>query len=182
MLIAVISGLVFNWLVKIGKLPDNPVQFESLNSANEKGFLDSLPKTVKGFLKDVVWHGIKDSKSIIKWLFIGIVLASALREVLSPEQYQQYFGNSNFGLAMTIVFATILEVCSEGSAPIASDIFLRAKSPGNAFAFMMAGVSTDYTEIMSIREKMGSWKIALALPLITLPQIIFIAWLIQNYA
>lgn len=41
-----------------------------------------------------------------------------------------------------------MELCSEGSLPIAADIFTRAKSPGNSFAFLMTGVSTDYTEIL----------------------------------
>lgn len=181
MIIAVVSGVIFNYLVKIGKLPENPAsnQMEEEATKEEKSFWNAIPKTPIPFVRDVVWHGIKDSKSIIKWLFIGIILASAIREILSVAQYQEYFGNTGFGLFLTILFATILEVCSEGSAPIASDIFLRAKSPGNAFAFMMAGVSTDYTEIMVLKENTKSWKIAFALPLITLPQVILVAWLIH---
>jgi hypothetical protein len=43
----------------------------------------------------------------------------------------------------------------------------------------MTGVSTDYTEIMSLRETTGSWKVALFLPLITVPQVVIIAWLMN---
>ena len=49
----------------------------------------------------------------------------------------------------------------------------------NSFAFLMAGVSTDYTEIMVLKETTKSWKIALFLPLISLPQIVLVAWVIN---
>ena len=42
-------------------------------------------------------------------------------------------------------------------------------------AFLMTGVSTDYTEILSLKETTKSWKIAFFLPLVTSPQIIIIA-------
>ena len=86
------------------------------------------------------------------------------------------------GLSLTILFATILEVCSEGSTPIAADIMNRAGAPGNGFAFLMAGVSTDYTEVMVMKDTTKSWKIALFIPLISLPQVILVAWLINMVA
>ena len=70
--------------------------------------------------------------------------------VKKPDQ--TYFGATSAGLGMTLVIATILEICSEGSTPIAADLVSRAQTPGNGFAFLMTGVSTDYTEIMSLRE------------------------------
>ena len=83
------------------------------------------------------------------------------------------------GLGATLVIATILEVCSEGSVPIAADILTRAHAPGHSFAFLMTGVSTDYTEIMGLKETTKSWKIALFLPLVTLPQVITLAWILN---
>jgi hypothetical protein len=44
----------------------------------------------------------------------------------------------------------------------------------------MTGVSTDYTEIMILKDTTKSWKIALFLPLITIPQVIFIAWVMNQ--
>ena len=64
--------------------------------------------------------------------------------------------------------------------PVASDILNRAHAPGNSFAFLMTGVSTDYTEIMSIKETTRSWKIAFFLPLVTIPQIVMVAIIINN--
>jgi hypothetical protein len=39
----------------------------------------------------------------------------------------------------------------------------------------MGGVATDYTEIMVIRYTMKSWKVALFLSLLTIPQVIIVA-------
>ncbi|MCB1197930.1 MAG: hypothetical protein KDK51_06115 [Deltaproteobacteria bacterium] len=57
----------------------------------------------------------------------------------------------------------------------------RAKALGNGFTFLMAGVSTDYTEIMSIKETTTSWKIAFFLPLVTLPQVLVIAYILNSF-
>jgi uncharacterized membrane protein YraQ (UPF0718 family) len=117
---------------------------------------------------------------VLRWIFFGVVLAASLRVLFSPESFQTFFGPTFAGLGLTILGATILEVCSEGSTPIAADIFTRANAPGNAFAFLMIGISTDYTEIMALKETTKSWKISLFLPLVTLPQIVFIAILINS--
>jgi uncharacterized membrane protein YraQ (UPF0718 family) len=85
------------------------------------------------------------------------------------------------GLWLTLVAATVIEVCSEGTTPVAADIMNRAGAPGNSFTFLMAGVSTDYTEIMSIRETTASWKIALFLPLVTLPQVVVIGAVLNGF-
>ena len=57
----------------------------------------------------------------------------------------------------------------------------RANAPGNSFTFLMAGVATDYTEVMSIRDTTNSWRIALFLPLITVPQIVLIGTLLNQF-
>jgi len=92
------------------------------------------------------------------------------------EIFETWFGASVGGLFLTLLAATVIEVCSEGSTPIAADLVTRAAAPGNGFTFLMAGAATDYTEIMVVRDTMKSWKIALFLPLITVPQVLFIGW------
>ena len=62
---------------------------------------------------------------------------------------------------------------------VAADLLTRAAAPGNSFAFLMTGVSTDYTEIMVLKETTASWSIPLLLPLITVPQVVVLA-LIMN--
>ncbi|MFM7784126.1 MAG: hypothetical protein ACKPE6_05715 [Gammaproteobacteria bacterium] len=43
-------------------------------------------------------------------------------------------------------------------------------------------MSTDYTELMALRETTGSWRIALALPLLTLPQVLLLGALLNRLA
>ena len=181
--IALISGWVFDRLVDGGSLPTNPNQ-----TALPENF--SFWKGLKTHLHSVRWgpsslirtfsQGLKDSQMILRWIFFGIVLAAFIRTFVSPALFAQVFGPTLAGLGATLLFATILEVCSEGSLPVATDMLLRAKAAGNSFAFLMTGVSTDYTEIMALRETTKSWKIAFFLPLVTLPQVLIIAVLLNS--
>jgi len=85
-------------------------------------------------------------------------------------------GPTFLGLAVTLFFATIIEVCSEGSAPLAFEIFNQTKAFGNSFTFLMAGVATDYTEIGLIGHNIGR-KAAMWIPIITVPQILILGYL-----
>lgn len=182
MLIAVLSGVVFDFLVKRGVLPKNE---NSCDLPSGFKFLPEFKKLLKksdyslGNCISVLFDGLKASKMVMRWILFGVVLASIVRTFVSLDVFEMYFGPSVLGLGMTLLVATVLEVCSEGSTPIAADILNRASAPGNAFAFLMTGVSTDYTEIMSLKETTKSWKISLFLPLVTLPQIILIALIIN---
>ena len=177
MVIGIVSGMVFTVLVKQGKLPENPNTIE----LNEFHAWPEAKKQLKaasfglGWWQTMLWEGIKDSRMIVRWLLLGVLLAAAIRTFLHIEAFQTYFGATMIGLGMTILVATVLEICSEGSTPIAADLVTRANAPGNGFAFLMTGVATDYTEIMSLKETTGSWKVALFLPLITVPQVVLFA-------
>jgi len=74
---------------------------------------------------------------------------------------------------LTLLIATIIEVCSEGTAPIAFEIYRQTRTLGNSFVFLMAGVATDYTEIGILWTNIGR-RTALWMTAITLPQIIFL--------
>ncbi len=125
-------------------------------------------------------EGIKGSQMVFRWVMVGIVLVALLRAFVPPENLTLWFSATSAGLLLTLLAATIIEVCSEGSAPIAADLITRANAPGNSFTFLMAGAATDYTEVMVIKETTKSWKIALYLPLITVPQVLLIGWLINS--
>ena len=119
---------------------------------------------------------------VLRWLFLGIVLAAAIRAFVPEDVFRAFFGPGFAGLLATLLATLLIEVCSEGSTPIAADLFTRAAAPGNAFAFLMGGVSTDYTEVMALRETTASWRIALALPLLTLPQVLVLGALLNANA
>jgi len=184
MLIGIVTGILFDAFVKKGVLPANPYKselpedFRFWHEARQQWGQVQVNST---WLSSVLVNGLKDGRMVLRWAFFGIVLASAIRALVPLEMFQEYLGPSVIGLVFTIFFATVLEVCSEGSAPIAGDILNRAAAPGNGFAFLMAGVATDYTEVMVVKDTTSSWKIALFLPLLTLPQVIVVAYLINQF-
>ena len=184
MLIAVISGLIFDALVTRNILPDNPCTLvlpEDFHFfAEAKKSLAATRFTPRFFL-DTLVNGIKESRMVLRWILFGVLLASLVRALMTPEQFGNYFGPTLLGLGLTLLVATIVEVCSEGSTPIAADLLTRAEAPGNSFAFLMTGVATDYTEIMVLKDTTKSWKIALFLPLLTVPQVLIIAWLLNGF-
>lgn len=183
--IAVISGILFDKLIARGVLPANP-HTQSLPEGYSfwkglRAYLRGIDFTPRTFAT-VSHRGLKDSEMILRWIFFGVILAAALRAFVPMAWFEAAFGPSILGLLATLIFATILEVCSEGSLPVATDILLRAQAPGNAFAFLMTGISTDYTEILALKETTKSWKIAFFLPLVTVPQIIFLAIILNGFS
>ena len=185
MIIAVSVGLMFDFFVKRQVLPPNPAK---VNLPDDFRFWPSAKSGLIStrynldFFKDLLVTGIKDSRMVIRWIFFGVLLASLVRAFVSAEYFETFFGPTLIGLGLTIVAATVIEVCSEGSTPIAADLLTRASAPGNGFAFLMTGVSTDYTEVMVMKDTTKSWKIALFLPLLTVPQVIVVAWLINQWS
>lgn len=176
LIIAFVSGVIFDLCVKQDILRENknePVQ--NKNGKEEKFHFEWNPK----FIFNVIIDGIGESKMILKWVFIGVLLSSLVAVAFDPETFSYYFGKSLRGMGLTLLGATIIEVCSEGSIPLAADLVNVAGALGNAFIFLMAGVATDFTEFMAIRETMKSWKIAIFLPLITVPQILLFGYLIN---
>jgi hypothetical protein len=185
LVIAIISGLIFEYLGKRGTLPKNPnsidipTDFHFWREA-KKGLLET-EYSLSLFVEMLV-TGAKDSKMVLRWLLFGVLLAAIVRASVDMDMFSTYFGPTIGGLLITVFAATIIEVCSEGSTPIAADLLTRAHAPGNSFAFLMTGVSTDYTEVMVLRDTTKSWKIPLFLPLVTVPQVLFVSWLINYFS
>ncbi len=177
-LIAIFTGLAFDYLVAKNRLPKNsnaitmPENFQFWSEA-KKGL--SKTRFDTNMFYSIFKSGLTDSKMILRWIFLGIVLAGIIRTTMDAEHFSSLLGPTISGLALTLLAATIIEVCSEGSLPIAGDLFVRAGAPGNSFAFLMAGVSTDYTEILILRQLSNSWRFAFFLPVVTLPQITLLA-------
>lgn len=183
MVIAVISGLIFDWLVARNTLPggvDHQDLPEGFEFKREAKLALSNTRFNSTWFKSVLFEGIQGSRIVVRWLLFGILLAAAIRGFVSLDNFQDYFGPTLLGLGLTLLAATIIEVCSEGSTPIAADLMNRGNAPGNSFAFLMTGVATDYTEVMVIKDTMKSWKVALFLPLVTVPQVVAIALILNN--
>ncbi|BCU77135.1 permease [Luteolibacter sp. LG18] len=183
MVIGIVTGWIVDKLVKAGRLPANPNAHElpadfRFGPAFRTALRDlkPTPSNLGHMLKD----GLAESKMILRWILFGITLAALIQAFVPDEKFAQFFGPSLAGLLLTLLAATVIEVCSEGSSPIAAQLILRSSAPGNAFTFLMAGAATDYTEIVVLRQTTGSWKAALILPLLTTPQVLVIGWLLNQ--
>jgi len=137
-----------------------------------KNNVDAIKGTIKGswaLTKMVMW-----------WLLVGMLMAAFARAYVSHDLFITYMGPTLLGLIVTLLFATIIEVCSEGSSPLAFEIFNQTGAFGNSFTFLMAGVATDYTEIGLIWHNIGK-KAAIWLPIITVPQILILGYLFNIF-
>lgn len=184
LVIGIITGMIFDSLVSRGRLPDNPWR-EELGEAQPlpvmlREFGSSMRFSVSGS-GGILRDGFAGSRVVIRWSMFGLILAGLIRALVPEEAFATWFGATMGGLWLTLLATTVIEVCSEGSTPIAADLMNRANAPGNAFTFLMAGVATDYTEVMSIRDTTRSWKIALFLPLITVPQVVLIGFVLNHF-
>lgn len=135
-------------------------------------------------LKDSIYGVARGSvhlaNMVLWWIIIGFIAAVLIRAYIPGHIFMQFFGPSFSGLLLTLLFATIIEVCSEGSAPIAFEIFNKVGALGNPFVFLMAGVVTDYTEIGLIWANIGK-RAAIWLPIITVPQVLLFGYLFNVF-
>ncbi len=128
-------------------------------------------QTIKSDLKGIYGGMVSLSNMVLWWILIGMGIASFAGSYIPTEIFKNYMGPTIPGLLVTLVLATVIEVCSEGSSPLAFEIFRQTKAFGNSFVFLMAGVSTDYTEIGLLWHNVGR-RVAIWLPIVTVPQII----------
>jgi uncharacterized membrane protein YraQ (UPF0718 family) len=182
-LIAIITGFIFQFLEKKGLIEKN------INIAEvEKGF--SIIKDVKirvknykltlgSFKEDIVgiYRGaVSLADMVFWWILIGMGIASLAGAYIPSHIFTSYMGPTFLGLIVTLALATVIEVCSEGSSPMAFEIFRQTGALGNSLTFLMAGVATDYTEIGLIWHNVGR-RAAIWLPIVTVPQILILGFI-----
>ena len=114
------------------------------------------------------------------WLIIGLIIAVLVDVYVPKEVFMKYLGPDLRGLFLTLLGATIIEVCSEGSSLVAFEIYDKVGSFGNPFVFLMAGVVTDYTEIGLLWTNIGK-KTAILLPVVAVPQVFFFGFLYNAF-
>ena len=191
-IIAIITGLIYQTLERKGMVEcqhcemgeDHPVLTDFSIIKDVRRRWQEFKWTSKN-LKHAIVGTFQGSWSLTKmvtwWLVIGMLMAAFANAYIPHEWFKQFMGPTIIGLLVTLFFATIIEVCSEGSSPLAFEIYnqsIKAGAPafGNSFVFLMAGVATDYTEIGLIWHNIGK-KAALWLPIITVPQVLILGFI-----
>jgi len=191
LIIATITGLIYQALEKKGLVEcrhceigeDKPIHEDFSIIKDIKKRWTEFQFTSKN-IKVAVVGTFKGSwaltKMVMWWLIIGMLMAAFVRAYIPEHIFMEYMGPGILGLLVTLLFATIIEVCSEGSSPLAFEIYNKTAAFGNSFTFLMAGVATDYTEIGLIWHNIGK-KAALWLPIITVPQILVLGYLFNIF-
>jgi uncharacterized membrane protein YraQ (UPF0718 family) len=186
-IIAIITGLIYQVLDRRGwvecKYCDLRIdeKFSVRRDMKRRISKYSLTKeNIKNDLKGVMKGSWSLTKMVLWWIIIGMFMASFARAFIPHEWFMLYLGPTIIGLIVTLILATLIEVCSEGSAPLAFEIFKQTGAFGNSFVFLNAGVSTDYTEIGLLWSNVGK-RAAILLPVITVPQILLLGWLFNVF-
>lgn len=182
-LVAIATGLVFQLFEKKGIIETNKntvsveEDFSIIRDMRKrlKGYRPSV-QTLKSDMKGIFTGTVSLSDMVTWWILIGIGLASLAGAYIPTHIFHKYMGPTLLGMIITLIAATIIEVCSEGSSPLAFEIFKQTGAFGNSFVFLMAGVVTDYTEIGLIWHNVGR-KTAIWIPIITVPQVILLGWI-----
>ena len=178
LMIALTTGLSFqflenkNWIEKNKNIIKTKDDFSVFVDLKQR--VASYRASWSGFKRDIrgVFSGsLSLANMVLWWILIGMGLASLAAAYIPNNIFQNYMGPTTVGLLVTLAVATVLEVCSEGSAPLAFEIYRQTAALGNAFVFLMAGVVTDYTEIGLLWHNLGR-RVAIWLPVIAVPQVL----------
>lgn len=177
-IVAVTTGFVFEFLESKGLVEKNKNSFDL---ETDFSVMKDIQRRWRGyrwspgqFQKDVrgiVRGAVSLADMVLWWILIGIGVASLTGAYVPQDFFYQYMGPTVLGVLVTLAVATVLEVCSEGTAPLAFEIFRQTGALGNSFVFLMAGVATDYTEIGLLWHNVGK-RAAIWLPIVTVPQVI----------
>ena len=176
--IALITGMIFQILERHSWVERNPntvaleKKFSIVAHLKERIFLyhlsaQQISQDARGILKGTISLG----NMVLGWIIIGMVLAGAIGAYLPHNILRDHLGPTFNGMLLTLLAATVIEVCSEGTAPLAFELYRQTLALGNSFVFLMAGVVTDYTEIGLLWQNIGR-RTAIFLPLITVPQVL----------
>ena len=178
--IAIITGFIFQFLDKKNFIEKNK---NIVQTEDDFSIIKDIKKrfsqrhwSLKQFRADIkgIFNGaITLSNMVLWWVLIGTGLAAIAGAYIPANIFSNYMGPTILGLLVTLLIATVIEVCSEGSAPLAFEIFRQTGALGNSFVFLMAGVVTDYTEIGLLWHNVGK-KVAIWLPIVTVPQVVIL--------
>jgi len=182
-MIAINTGLIFMFLENKGLIEQNKnIVAVTQDYSMLKDFRLRLGRykfnraSLLADFKGVVFGMSALAEMVLGWIILGVLLASLAGAFIPAHFFHRFMGPTFIGLGVTLVLATVIEVCSEGSSPLAFEIFRQTRALGNSFVFLMAGVATDYTEIGLLWSNLGR-RVALWMPLVAVPQVLALGYI-----
>jgi uncharacterized protein len=177
---ALVTGWVFQVLERKGLIEQNP---NTVPMAEDFDLGEDIRKRMKAYRFDLardlkgVMKGMKElAEMALWWILLGTSLAAAAGAYIPSQFFRRFMSRSFLGLLVTLALATVIETCSEGSSPLAFEIYRQTGALGNALVFLMAGVATDYTEIGLLWVNAGR-RTALWMPVVSVPLILFFGYI-----
>jgi len=185
--IAYATGLIFQRLAARGLIESNPhtgtvdAGFSIRRDIGQRWRAyrwtgAQLLQDIRGVLAGTVPLG----RMVLGWVQLGFVLSSLIGGLVPHSIFQRWMGPSVAGLLVTMAAAAVIEVCSEGTAPLAFEFYRHTGALGNAFAFLMGGVVTDYTELAALWTNIGR-RTVLWILLITLPLVVIVGSILNLF-
>lgn len=186
LVVAVMTGFLFQWLERRGWLDPNP--HRATVPADFSIWRDLATRwrkrrwTAPVLLEDL--KGIASGtwalgQMVLLWVALGFTVSAVVGASVPPDWWSRWFGPGGLGLLATLGVATAVEVCSEGTAPLAVELYRQTAALGNAFAFLMGGVITDFTELSLLWANIGRrtvfWLLA-----VTLPMVFVVGWILNH--
>jgi hypothetical protein len=178
-IVAINTGFVYMWLEKKGLIEKNKNIIEVAEGFSIRKDMRQRAHNYRFSLKDitgVIKGSFTLADMVLWWILIGMLIASLAGAYIPVHFFHKFMGPTLLGLIVTLALATVIEVCSEGSSPLAFEIYRQTGALGNSFVFLMAGVATDYTEIGLLWTNVGR-RVALWMPIVTVPQIVALGYL-----
>ena len=178
LVIAFLTGLIFQRLARRGLIETNPnTQLLDEGFSIRQDILSRwrqyrwTPQQFAADARGIAAGMIPLGRMVLGWVQLGLILSAAFGTLMPHDLIERFLGPSIGGLFLTLLAATIIEVCSEGTAPLAFELYRHTGALGNAFAFLMGGVVTDYTELGAVWTTIGR-RTVLWLLLVTLPMVV----------
>ena len=185
--VSLLTGLIFQRLDRRGLIETNPKTLPV-----EEGFsirrdiaerfarYHLTSRQLAADLQGILTGMIPLGRMVLGWVQFGLILSTLLGSLVPHHFISRYLGPSLGGLLLTMLTAAVIEVCSEGTAPLAFELYRHTGALGNSFAFLMGGVVTDYTELGALWTTIGRrtvfWMLIVTLPLVLVMGILLNLW------
>jgi len=188
LMIAFVTGLIFQRLAHRGLLESNP---HTTTLAEDYSIWRDLGSRWRDhqWTREHLWDDARGvvagmvplGRMVLGWVQFGLIVSSLIGGLVPHSIFERFLGPSVVGLLFTLAFAAVMEVCSEGTAPLAFELYRHTGAFGNAFAFLMGGVVTDYTELGAVWTNIGrrtvTWLLAVTLPMVVVMGLALNLWL-----
>ena len=183
LIVALNTGFIFMFLDKQGLIEKNNNIVEVAQGFSIRKDIRQRSRGYRFGFKDlsgVIRGSIELADMVLWWVIIGMLLASIAGAYIPVHFFHKFMGPTLLGLVVTLGLAPVIEVCSEGSSPMAFEIYRKTGALGNSFTFLMAGVATDYTEIGLLWANVGR-RVALWMPVVSVPQVLLVGYALNKF-